>query len=210
MTGGSGNDTYVVDTAQDSIIEELDNGIDTIQTTLQTYTLGGNVENLMGLGGGTVNHSLNGNALINWMQGGNGNDTLNGLAGNDSLLGGSGTDTVIGGTGRDSLSGNAGNDVFKFNDVGESLATVAGRDFILDFVIGQDKIDLSGIDAITGGADDAFSLIGGAAFSSAGQLRVFNSGGITVVEGNVDDDLAGDFQIALTGNHALQLAEFIV
>ncbi|PTR14803.1 Ca2+-binding RTX toxin-like protein [Nitrosospira sp. Nsp2] len=208
MTGGSGNDIYDVDSLQDTVTEALGGGNDAVQTDLGTYSLAENVESLMGLAGSTANHSWTGNALDNWMRGEGGSDTLNGLAGNDSLLGGASADTLNGGAGRDSLTGNAGNDIFKFSDVSDSGTTVATRDNILDFVIGQDKIDLSGIDAVTGGVDDNFSLIGGAAFTAAGQLRFFNSGGTTIVEGNVAGDLAADFQIALTGAHALQAAEF--
>jgi Ca2+-binding RTX toxin-like protein len=229
MKGGAGNDIYSgVDTSLDVITEEINEGTDTVvRTVADAYTLGDNVENVMGVAGSTVNHNWTGNGLSNWMRGESGNDTLNGLTGNDSLLGGLGNDTINGGdgddwllggaggdtlnggAGKDSMMGSGGNDIFKFNDVSDSGATAVTGDLIHDFVIGQDKLDFSGIDAITGGADDSFSLIGGAAFTAAGQLRFFNSGGTTIVEGNVDSNLAADFQIALTGNHVLQASEFV-
>ena len=47
MSGGTGNDTYVVDSSRlDSVIENAGAGTDTVQTTLATYTLAANVENL--------------------------------------------------------------------------------------------------------------------------------------------------------------------
>jgi len=58
-----------------------------------------------------------------------GNDTLSGLAGNDRLEGGSGNDTLYGGT---------GNDVFNF-------AYYQNSDVAMDFVQGQDKIDVSSL-----------------------------------------------------------------
>ncbi|NCR06673.1 MAG: calcium-binding protein, partial [Microcystis aeruginosa LG13-03] len=58
-----------------------------------------------------------------------GNDTLSGLAGNDRLDGGSGNDTLYGGT---------GNDVFNF-------AYYQNSDVAMDFVQGQDKIDVSSL-----------------------------------------------------------------
>ena len=66
-----------------------------------------------------------------------------------------------------------------------------------------DKIDLSRIDAIAGGADDAFSFIGSAAFSgggaSAGQLRYTDAGGgIFIVEGDVNGDGLADFALSVT------------
>ena len=49
-------------------------------------------------------------------------------------------------------------------------------DTITDFATG-DKIDLSGIDAVAGGANDLFTYIGGSAFSHhAGELQVVNTG----------------------------------
>ena len=47
MTGGAGNDTYIVDSAGDIVMEGASAGIDTVRSTLASYTLGANVENLM-------------------------------------------------------------------------------------------------------------------------------------------------------------------
>ena len=44
--GGKGDDTYVVDSAGDTVTEKANEGNDTIQTNLTTYTLVVNVENL--------------------------------------------------------------------------------------------------------------------------------------------------------------------
>ena len=46
MTGGAGNDTYSVDNAGDTINELVNGGIDQVNTILNSYTLGANVENL--------------------------------------------------------------------------------------------------------------------------------------------------------------------
>ena len=45
MAGGTGNDTYVVDNVGDVVTEALNEGTDTVQSSI-TYTLGANVENL--------------------------------------------------------------------------------------------------------------------------------------------------------------------
>jgi len=133
--------------------------------------------------------------------GGNGNDTLEGGDGEDNLHGGNGNDVVNGGAGDDMLTGGNGNDVFAFTDLG-------GADAITDFFRGeskpggknkndgQDKIDLSGLDAVSGGGDDAFSWVGASAFSNtAGELRSYSQGGSHYLAGDVDGDGVADFTI---------------
>ncbi|MBB2701903.1 UNVERIFIED_ORG: Ca2+-binding RTX toxin-like protein, partial [Rhizobium esperanzae] len=93
LIGGAGDDVYVVDIATDLVIENVNEGTDTVQTALVSYTLGNNVENLTYTGSG--NFIGTGNALANTITGGAGNDVLNGGAGADSLIGGAGHDTYI-------------------------------------------------------------------------------------------------------------------
>ncbi len=76
---------------------------------------------------------------------------------------------MLGGISKDSLNG--GNDVFDFNALVE-LGLGATRDVITDFIIGQDKIDLSGIDAdLIATGDQTFAFTGSATFTAAGQVR---------------------------------------
>ncbi|MEW6678692.1 MAG: carbohydrate-binding domain-containing protein [Pseudomonadota bacterium] len=107
MTGGYGNDTYVVDNPGDGVTEAANGGVDTIRTHLD-YTLGQNVENLWLTGSAHV-YGV-GNAEANLMMGNAGNNTLNGDDGNDTLLGNGGNDILFGGGGNDILYGGAGND----------------------------------------------------------------------------------------------------
>jgi Ca2+-binding RTX toxin-like protein len=93
MMGLAGNDTYYVDAAGDVVSEGAGEGTDTVQTTLLSYTLGANVENLIFTGAG--NFAGTGNILNNAITGGAGNDSLNGLAGNDTMSGGTGNDTYV-------------------------------------------------------------------------------------------------------------------
>ena len=46
MAGGAGDDTYIVDNAGDVVDRSANEGTDTVQTSLASYTLGANVENL--------------------------------------------------------------------------------------------------------------------------------------------------------------------
>lgn len=135
------------------------------------------------LDGGTGRDALNG---------GNGNDRLFGGADSDVLNGGDGADRLYGGIGDDVLTGGVGNDVFVFAELG-------GRDSITDFRRGQDKIDLSGLDADTRTeADESFHWIGNRAFSgSAGELQLYRDRGDYFLAGDVDGDKIADFVIGL-------------
>lgn len=110
MSGGLGDDLYVVDSANDKVIEATGQGVDTVRTALASYTLGANVENLVYSGAAAF--SGTGNGLDNRIEGGAGNDTLSGGAGVDTLLGGGGADILVGGVGTDVLQGGAGSDIY--------------------------------------------------------------------------------------------------
>jgi Ca2+-binding RTX toxin-like protein len=95
LTGGAGNDTYIVG-AGDIVIESNNNGTDTTQSSVD-WTLGSNLENPTLLGSAAINGTGNsasnlilGNAAANVLSRANGNDTLRGNAGNDTYLFGRG------------------------------------------------------------------------------------------------------------------------
>ncbi|SUD13197.1 calcium binding hemolysin protein [Aquipseudomonas alcaligenes] len=103
--GGAGNDTYVVDNASETVTENANEGIDTVESSV-TLTLGNNVENLILLGtsalngtGNTLNNVLIGNSGANSLSGAAGNDTLDGQGAADTLTGGAGNDTYVLGRG---------------------------------------------------------------------------------------------------------------
>ena len=167
--------------------------------------------------GNGVGNVLLGNRGANSLVGLDGNDKLLGGIGNDKLQGGNGVDVLLGGAGRDQLIGGAQRDIFDFNTLTDSSTTSATRDLIRDFARGLDDIDLSTLDAITGGGNNAFAFIGKAAFSEvAGQLRfvLFNQPGSsldhTIVEGDVNGDARADFQIDLSGLINFTATDFIL
>ena len=97
LIGGAGADTYNVSNVGDVITEAAGGGTDTVRTTLSSYTLDANVENLT-FSGAAGNFAGTGNALVNTITGGTGNDTLDGgknTTGVDTLVGGAGNDTYI-------------------------------------------------------------------------------------------------------------------
>jgi uncharacterized protein len=137
FTGGAGDDAYGVYSLQTMVVEEADNGNDTVWTEIN-YSLTDNVENLSLVGNITGNGNARNNVILNYDDG---NQTMNGLGGNDTIIGGGGNDTIDGGEGADYLSGGAGTDSFTFR-FSQSSDTVT--DQIADFAIGTDKIDIFG------------------------------------------------------------------
>jgi Ca2+-binding RTX toxin-like protein len=91
LIGGKGNDVYIVDNLDDVVTELLNEGVDTVRSSVD-YTLAANVENLTLLDGAT--HGT-GNALNNLITGNLADNTLDGAAGVDTLIGGKGNDTYL-------------------------------------------------------------------------------------------------------------------
>ena len=98
LKGGAGNDTYVVGSISDIVTENLDQGIDTVNSYI-SWVLGNNLENLTLKDSSTI--SGTGNALNNVIIGNTAKNSLYGQAGDDTLDGGLGIDTLVGGTGSD-------------------------------------------------------------------------------------------------------------
>ena len=130
MIGGKGDDTYYVSNATDVIIENEDEGIDTVISDI-SYHLGNNVENLTIEGtranvkaeGNNIGNIIIGSSVANELVGYGGNDYLYGGDGDDTLYGGADDDTLVGGKGNDFVSGSTGNDTFIFNK-GDGIDTV--------------------------------------------------------------------------------------
>ena len=169
LLGGPGDDRYEIDRT-DTVIEQLDEGNDTVyfrdDTFTGTYVMTANVENLI-LVGRFNNMSAFGNGLDNRIFGNNtGNDTVYGYIGDDYIQGDFaymvGTNSFSGNTGSDTLYGGDGNDVI-WGDQGE------GRDLIFsladDMLFGNYGNDTlygqAGADILDGGLGND-TLYGGA------------------------------------------------
>ncbi len=154
--------------------------------------------------------NLTGSSKNDNLTGSLGNNTLNGGSGNDTLSGGSGNDILIGSAAKDALYGGSGNDIFDFNGLSETGTSSTTWDVIADFVRGQDKLDLSTLDANTATtANEAFNgslLASTASFTAAGQLKLLSG----VLYGNTDADSTAEFAIALTGISTLSAADFVL
>lgn len=166
MVGGTGDDVYVVNQAGDVVTENLNEGLDTVESAI-TYTLGSNLENLTLSGssnlngtGNSLNNGLIGNSGNNQLDGGSGNDTMDGGAGNDQLLGGSGDDRLVGGLGDDTLDAGSGNDLLDGGDGTDILDGGSGDDILLGGAGNDQLTGGSGADQFTGGAGND-TLTGG-------------------------------------------------
>ena len=209
--GGTGTDTLKYTSATAAISVDLATGIATSirggdAAGIGTDTLS-DIENIIA---GNFNDRLTGNDAAN---------RIEGLGGHDRLNGGAGADRLNGGSGKDVLTGAAGNDTFIFNNVVESAITATTTDVITDFVIGQDKIDLSAIDAFNpSSANDTFVWKGTAAFNSTtqGEIRYqnFDNDGTdndyTMVWIDNDRDKDVEMAIRLTGLYTLSASDFIL
>jgi Ca2+-binding RTX toxin-like protein len=118
MKGGLGNDIYEVDNPGDVVVEDLNQGIDRLDSYI-SVTLPANVENLVLYG--STNLSGTGNGLGNELNGSLGNNVLKGLGGNDSLYGYTGSDTLDGGSGADTMKGGLGNDTYIVGNSGDAV-----------------------------------------------------------------------------------------
>lgn len=108
-----------------------------------------NEKALSDVGGLKGNVSIAAGVTVENAIGGSGSDLLIGNDVANVLKGGAGNDILYGGLGADQLWGGAGADTFVYGDIAESSA--AAPDTLRDFVSGQDKIDLSGLDAFVNG-----------------------------------------------------------
>jgi len=137
-------------------------------------------------------------------------DVLVAAGGNDILYGLDGADTLTGGGGADFLVGGTGADTFVFLAVSDSSAIAS--DLVYDFSSAQgDRIDLSGIDAKTGGGNDAFTVV--SAFSNvSGQLVIGPADGLGYhhLSGDVNGDGVADFVIALQVTGTLTASDIIL
>lgn len=179
MAGGAGDDTYIVDNVDDTVVEQANEGVDTVLADV-SYALSANVENLILTGNGDTNAT--GNELDN---------SLTGNAGDNLLDGGAGADTMAGG---------AGNDTYVVDNLGDTVTELAdaGIDSVyssVSFVLPEhvENLTLTGdvfingtgnaLDNVITGNDAANLLAGG-----DGNDQLIGNGGDDVLNGGVGAD----------------------
>ncbi|MDB5472129.1 MAG: hypothetical protein JWR84_3689 [Caulobacter sp.] len=195
MAGGGDNDVYLVDNSNDSTIELPGEGYDIVRTAL-TWTLADNIEGLELQGSGNANGF--GNAGANNLQGNSGDNFLTGLGGVDTINGNDGDDVIIGGEGNDLLRGGLGHDDFR---VAHAFGPVLETDQVYDFNTAEgDRVDISQIDAIAGGSDNAFTYVGATFGKHAGEMTLSFASGITTLRLDINGDGKADYQMKINGD----------
>ena len=183
MTGGRGNDIYYVDEVGDLVVEAASQGVDEVRTSLASYALTANVENLVATA--TGGQALTGNAQANGVIGSNGNDMLDG---------GAGADVMTGGT---------GNDIYYVDNVSDNVVEIAGggtNDQIVASVsytlAGRhvETLTLSGSAAINATGNSLAQTLNGnsgnnSLFGLDGNDQLFGAGGNDVLDGGGGADV---------------------
>lgn len=195
LIGGTGNDTYRVDSVDDKISENANTGgVDTIEfksvdstiTVIDVYRLADGVENLIildtklkGVDGNNLNNRIIGSSAINILKGGYGDDYLDGATGVDTFEGGYGDDTFV----VDNLSeiikeiAGQGNDWVQSEKIDLDLGTQGNwTDIENARLTGTGDFD------VTGRETDNY-LIG-----NAGDNMLNGGDGIDTLEGGLGDD----------------------
>lgn len=202
MKGEAGDDIYEVGNILDVLVEAKNAGIDTVYTTLQSYTLGANVENLVAQAPFAFTGS--GNTLKNRISGNDAGDKLYGLAGNDTLKGYGGADLLSGDDGADDLDGGDGNDTLFGGDNADRLDGEANDDWLFGG-IGNDSLwGGSGIDVMYGGADAdlfIFENVGEATLGAPDRIADFGFGNDRISFKDIDTNpyVSGDQAFAFIG-----------
>ena len=182
--GGNGNDTYIINHVGDIVKEAAPTnllgainatGIDTVLSSIKTYTLPVNVENLTLVGsavegiGNALNNTIIGTSQSNIIRGGGGNDTIRDTeGGRDVIYGDTGCDTIDGGYSNIAsiIHGGSGNDKLMG---GGKLYGDSGNDDISGYNIAA--YGGSGNDTISG---DLYEEISQVAYGESGNDKFFD------------------------------------
>jgi Ca2+-binding RTX toxin-like protein len=187
LAGGLGNDTYYLDNAGDVVTEQINEGTDTIISSID-YVIGSNVENLTITG--TANLRATGNEL---------NNVITGNDGNNIIDGGLGADTMIGGV---------GNDTFIVDNIGDVVVEVTnqGIDTVktsVNYTLGA-NIENAEAFAPNGAFDIVNDAVSGKEFVVYGD-SIDWANNLDFAQGNNEQNISGDCGIVAVTNSLIQL-----
>lgn len=127
--GGLGDDIYIVENADDIVVESESQGRDLLFTSANYALRAGNsIEVLLTTDqSGTQSINLSGNEIDNILQGNRGSNILFGGGGADIILAFGGDDTLDGGTGGDFMAGGTGDDIYLVDIVDDFIVENEGE-----------------------------------------------------------------------------------
>jgi Ca2+-binding RTX toxin-like protein len=196
LIGGLGNDTYVVDSSADFIIENVNEGTDLAQSSVN-FTLPTNIENLNLVGNSAITGT--GNLSNNIMIGNTADNTLDGGLGSDTLIGGLGNDLYIVDNLADFLTENANQGIdtvqssvsYTLNSNIENLTLIGdlgntGIGNALDNILTGNSASntLSGL----GGHDTIYGMGGDTLIGGFGADRLIAEGDKNTLQGDAGND----------------------
>lgn len=173
FAGGTGNDTYVINDAGDHVVENPDEGTDTLLSGI-TYTIGDNVENITLTGTGAIDAT--GNAL------------------NNTLTGNSGMNTLDGGTGADRMAGLGDNDTYFVDNSGDVVVETAsggtdvvyaGISYSLASALYVESLVLTGTDNLNATGNSAVNTLRG----NSGDNTLDGGAGADTLIGSAGNDV---------------------
>ena len=204
--GGLGDDTFNVKTTGVTLIENVGEGTDLVNSSI-SWVLGTNFENLTLTGtaaingtGNTLANIIRGNVGANVLDGGSGNDQLFAGAGDDTLIGGTGNDILQGSTGADAMTGGIGNDTYYVDNAGDVINENPGEgvDLVnasISYTLGAnvENLTLSEGSAIDGTGNALANVIHGNLLSNtldggAGNDQLYGGGGVDSLIGGLGND----------------------
>jgi Ca2+-binding RTX toxin-like protein len=202
LDGGLGNDQFVIDSVSDTVLERDGEGIDGVQSYLQSIVLAAFIENLTLMTGAKDGM---GNGLANSILGNGDANALDGAAGNDTLSGGAGNDTLSGGSDIDRMGGGQGNDLYFVDSSTDAVIEASGQGFdtieaSASFTLGNYVENLTlaaGTGSINGTGNTQANLITGnegdnKLSGSSGKDTIFGDDGADTLDGGAgNDSLAG-------------------
>jgi trimeric autotransporter adhesin len=192
LNGDAGNDTYFVDNPGDVVIENANDGVDTVNASIH-YGLPPNFENL----------TLQGNADLQ----GYGNDLAN------TIIGNAGSNLINGGAGADTMVGGLGNETYFVDNAGDAVLENPGEgnDTIFSAVhftlsANVENVILEGNADLQGYGNSQANVI----YGNAGNNLLNGGGGIDLMVGGagndtyfVDDPSDSCFEVANEGSDAV-------
>jgi aryl-phospho-beta-D-glucosidase BglC (GH1 family) len=192
MIGGAGNDVYFVDNPGDAVIENPDDGNDTVFSTAH-LRLPVNVEYLVLQGSADLQGY--GNDLGNLIYGNSGNNLLDGAGGADAMVGG------------------AGNDVYFVDDPGDAVIENPNEGSDTVFASAHFRLSANVENLVVQGSSDLQGYGNGDSntlYGNGGVNLLDGGGGADVLVGNAGDDAFlfhqgeanGDIIVDFAGNGA--------